>query len=87
VHINTATNTAFLFPLACFRTFALDCRKHILNSPLLSRRARKNRNTNNESSDDEVACSGDEIVNGRNFKDLESFQKAQLRQKVLFILH
>ncbi|XP_059488666.1 tubby-related protein 4 isoform X2 [Neocloeon triangulifer] len=56
-------------------------RRHLLNSPLLSRRVWKNRNTN-ESSDDEVATTNEEITNGRNFKDLETFQKAQLRQKL-----
>lgn len=55
-------------------------RKHLLNSPLLGRRSRKSKLT--ESSDDEVAASGDEIVGGKNYKDLETFQKAQLRQKV-----
>jgi hypothetical protein len=55
-------------------------RKHLLNSPLLSRRQRKSKTT--ESSDDEVVQSGDEVFNGKNYRDLESFQKAQLRQKV-----
>ncbi|XP_049794830.1 tubby-related protein 4 [Schistocerca nitens] len=55
-------------------------RKHLLNSPLLSRRQRKNKSI--ESSDDEIVHSGDEIFNGRNYRDLESFQKAQLRQKL-----
>lgn len=55
-------------------------RKHLLNSPLLSRRQRKNKCI--ESSDDEVVHSGDEVFNGKNYRDLESFQKAQLRQKV-----
>lgn len=55
-------------------------RKHLLNSPLLGRRSRKSKLT--ESSDDEVAASGDEICGAKNYKDLETFQKAQLRQKV-----
>ncbi|KDR14163.1 Tubby-related protein 4 [Zootermopsis nevadensis] len=55
-------------------------RKHLLNSPLLSRRHRKSKTT--ESSDDEVVQSGDEVFNGKNYRDLESFQKAQLRQKL-----
>ncbi|KAG8221958.1 hypothetical protein J437_LFUL007799 [Ladona fulva] len=55
-------------------------RKHLLSSPLLSRRQRKSKTT--ESSDDEIIYSGDEIFNGKNYKDLESFQKAQLRQKL-----
>jgi hypothetical protein len=29
--------------------------------------------------------SGDEVFNGKNYRDLESFQKAQLRQKVFSI--
>lgn len=59
-------------------------RKHLLNSPLLGRRSRKSKLT--ESSDDEVAASSDEIIGGKNYKDLETFQKAQLRQKVHFFL-
>ncbi|GLH10856.1 Protein king tubby 1 [Gryllus bimaculatus] len=55
-------------------------RKHLLNSPLLNRRQRKSKTT--ESSDDEVVHSGDEVFNGKNYRDLESFQKAQLRQKL-----
>ncbi|XP_063237864.1 tubby-related protein 4 [Bacillus rossius redtenbacheri] len=55
-------------------------RKHLLNSPLLSRRQRKNKTM--ESSDDEVVHSSDEVFNGKNYRDLESFQKAQLRQKL-----
>ncbi|XP_067010279.2 tubby-related protein 4 [Anabrus simplex] len=55
-------------------------RKHLLNSPLLNRRQRKSKTT--ESSDDEVVHSGDEVFNGKNYRDLESFQKAQLKQKL-----
>lgn len=55
-------------------------RKHILNSPLLRRRRTKSKA---ESSDDEVAFSGDEaFTNSSYYKDLETFQKAQLRQKL-----
>lgn len=62
-------------------------RKNLLSSPLLGRRNRKNKTQ--ESSDDEVTASGDEVCNGINYKDLETFQKAQLRQKVraLFFLN
>lgn len=57
-------------------------RKHLLSSPLLGRKSRKNKCI--ESSDDEVAASGgEEVVNSGNYRDLETFQKAQLRQKVL----
>ncbi|XP_049821138.1 tubby-related protein 4 isoform X2 [Aethina tumida] len=54
-------------------------RRRLLNSPLLGRRYKKNKNQ--ESSDDEVTASGDEVCNGTNYKDLETFQKSQLRQK------
>ena len=70
------------------------CRQ-LLNSPLLARRLRRGRLT--ESSDEDLSMSGDE-VNGfnrrgskapttdpflaHNFQDLESFQKAQLLNKV-----
>lgn len=59
-------------------------RKNLLSSPLLGRRNRKSKTQ--ESSDDEVTASGDEICNGTNYKDLETFQKAQLRQKVCYNL-
>ncbi|CAG9817981.1 unnamed protein product [Phaedon cochleariae] len=55
-------------------------RRKLLNSPLLGRRNRKNKNQ--ESSDDEVNASGDETCNGTYYKDLETFQKSQLRQKL-----
>ncbi|XP_074029104.1 WD40 superfamily protein Tusp isoform X2 [Leptinotarsa decemlineata] len=55
-------------------------RRRLLNSPLLGRRNKKNKNQ--ESSDDEVNASGDEIFNGMNYRDLETFQKSQLRQKL-----
>ncbi|XP_014213825.1 tubby-related protein 4 isoform X2 [Copidosoma floridanum] len=49
-------------------------RRRLLSSPLLGRKSRKNRN---ESSDEEGFV--DDIS---NYRDLESFQKAQLRQKL-----
>lgn len=65
--------------------------RQILNSPLLGRRNRKNKQLI-ESSDDEPQGSGEESsaeqVSGgssatpRQYRDLETFQKAQLRQKV-----
>lgn len=55
-------------------------RKNLLSSPLLGRKLKKNKHQ--ESSDDEVNASGDEVFNGTNYRDLETFQKAQLRQKV-----
>uniref|UniRef100_T1J4N8 Uncharacterized protein n=1 Tax=Strigamia maritima TaxID=126957 RepID=T1J4N8_STRMM len=54
-------------------------RKALLNSPLLSRRSRRAKVI--ESSDDEVAFSGDELLT-HSYKDLENFQKAQIRQKL-----
>ncbi|KAL1506150.1 hypothetical protein ABEB36_005566 [Hypothenemus hampei] len=54
-------------------------RRKIMNSPLFVRRKYKNFQ---ESSDDEVNASGDDIFNGTNYKDLETFQKSQLRQKL-----
>ncbi|XP_050293804.1 tubby-related protein 4 isoform X2 [Anthonomus grandis grandis] len=53
-------------------------RRKIMNSPFLRRRHKNIQ----ESSDDEVTASGDEIFNGTNYKDLETFQKSQLRQKL-----
>ncbi|CAG9773004.1 unnamed protein product [Ceutorhynchus assimilis] len=52
-------------------------RRKIMNSPFLRRKYK-----NQESSDDEVTASGDEVFNGTNYKDLETFQKSQLRQKL-----
>lgn len=61
--------------------------RQILNSPLLSRRHRRKQQT--ESSDDESSSgiaggqySTDESNGKHNYRDLETFQKAQLRQKV-----
>lgn len=62
--------------------------RHILNSPLLNRRQRKKQHT--ESSDDENQLlnqtddsSGGSGSNGnKQYRDLETFQKAQLRQKL-----
>lgn len=62
--------------------------RHILNSPLLNRRQRKKQHT--ESSDDENqlltqtddSSGGSGSNNNKQYRDLETFQKAQLRQKV-----
>ncbi|CAD7089983.1 unnamed protein product [Hermetia illucens] len=58
--------------------------RHILNSPLLNRRNRKKQPI--ESSDDEGQTtngSGEEsTLNSKQYRDLETFQKAQLRQKL-----
>lgn len=51
-------------------------RRRLLSSPLLSRKARKSRG---ESSDEEGLLQDDSST---NYRDLETFQKAQLRQKV-----
>ncbi|CAG9857566.1 unnamed protein product [Phyllotreta striolata] len=56
-------------------------RRKLLSSPLLGRRGKKAKQ-HQESSDDEVNASGDEVFNGANYKDLETFQKSQLRQKL-----
>ncbi|XP_021712756.1 tubby-related protein 4-like isoform X1 [Aedes aegypti] len=62
--------------------------RHILNSPLLNRRQRKKQHT--ESSDDENqlltqtddSSGGSGSNNNKQYRDLETFQKAQLRQKL-----
>ncbi|KZC12487.1 Tubby-related protein 4 [Dufourea novaeangliae] len=51
-------------------------RRRLLSSPLLSRKARKSRG---ESSDEEGLLQDDSST---NYRDLETFQKAQLRQKL-----
>ncbi|XP_034945236.1 tubby-related protein 4 [Chelonus insularis] len=51
-------------------------RRRLLSSPLLSRRARKSRG---ESSDDEAQAQDD---TSSSYRNLETFQKAQLRQKL-----
>lgn len=53
-------------------------RRRLLSSPLLSRRMRKSRG---ESSDEEGLLQDDSSSTG-SYRDLETFQKAQLRQKV-----
>lgn len=59
--------------------------RHLLNSPLLNRR--RNKSKQNESSDDENSTTNghEEIGNSKQYRDLETFQKAQLRQKVFYI--
>ncbi|XP_060801858.1 tubby-related protein 4 [Amyelois transitella] len=52
--------------------------RQLLNSPLLNRRRNKKPS---ESSDDEYS-NGYNEVNSKNYRDLESFQKAQLRNKL-----
>lgn len=64
--------------------------RHILNSPLLNRRNRKKQLA--ESSDEETMQTGgqnssqqaqdEKSSNKQQYRDLETFQKAQLRQKV-----
>ncbi|XP_074661858.1 tubby-related protein 4-like [Tubulanus polymorphus] len=56
--------------------------KHKIQSPLFHRRWKNVKNIV-ESSDEEYLCSGDEIMTySHNYKDLETFQKAQLRLKI-----
>lgn len=54
--------------------------RHLLNSPLLNRKNR--RKPQAESSDDESTYNNDDSSGKYNYRDLETFQKAQLRQKV-----
>lgn len=55
--------------------------RHLLNSPLLNRKNRKKQQV--ESSDDESHNNSNEDSPGKySYRDLETFQKAQLRQKV-----
>lgn len=55
--------------------------RHLLNSPLLNRKNRKKQHA--ESSDDESHNNSTEYSPGKySYRDLETFQKAQLRQKV-----
>lgn len=58
--------------------------RHLLNSPLLNRKSRKKQQA--ESSDDESTYNNpNEESSGKySYRDLETFQKAQLRQKVRF---
>lgn len=57
--------------------------RHLLNSPLLNRKNRKKQHV--ESSDDESHNNSNEDSPGKynSYRDLETFQKAQLRQKVV----
>ncbi len=58
----------------------------ILNSPLLGRRHRKKQQTESSDEENNSANTTEEDVlcnNGKSFRDLETFQKAQLRQKVI----
>lgn len=74
--------------------------RQILNSPLLNRRHRHKNKQQNESSDDENLTLTQNMCeehsntstystysNTKNYRDLETFQKAQLRQKVIFIFN
>lgn len=56
-------------------------RRRLLSSPLLSRRMRKSRG---ESSDEEGLLQ-DDSSSTTSYRDLETFQKAQLRQKVCIL--
>lgn len=55
--------------------------RHLLNSPLLNRKNRKKQHT--ESSDDESHNNSEDCPGKYSYRDLETFQKAQLRQKVI----
>lgn len=65
--------------------------RHILNSPLLNRRQRKKQpvdnssdeeTTQNQSANNTSTGTLDEKTSKQHYRDLETFQKAQLRQKV-----
>lgn len=61
--------------------------RNILNSPLLNRRQRKKQNIIDSSDDEANGTNGSGEENSNNgcskqYRDLETFQKAQLRQKV-----
>ncbi|KAF2363616.1 Tubby C-terminal [Trinorchestia longiramus] len=58
-------------------------RKHILSSPLLSRR-RQRRGTVESSDEELLHCSSDAeiLCSSSNYRDLETFQKTQLRNKL-----
>lgn len=63
------------------RTTSTSPIRHLLNSPLLNRKNRKKQHV--ESSDDESHNNSNEESPGKySYRDLETFQKAQLRQKV-----
>ena len=55
-----------------------------LQSPLFGRKLKNYKAV--DSSDDEVVMSGDEIMLCHNYKNLETFQKAQLSRKVISLL-
>ena len=57
--------------------------KNKVQSPLPHRRIKNHKTV--DSSDEEVLLSGDEITTSHNYKNLETFQKAQLKQKVCCI--
>lgn len=62
------------------RTTSTSPIRHLLNSPLLNRKNRKKQQT--ESSDDESHNNSEDCPGKYSYRDLETFQKAQLRQKV-----
>lgn len=67
------------------RTTSTSPIRHLLNSPLLNRKNRKKQQV--ESSDDESHNNSNEDSPGKySYRDLETFQKAQLRQKVFVCL-
>ncbi len=55
--------------------------KHKSQSPLTKRRSRHQRHLTDCSSDEEIIVTGD-VLTGENYKNLETFQKAQLNKKV-----
>lgn len=60
--------------------------RSILNSPLLNRRLRKKASAPDSSDDEGAAASTSNENTSKHFQDLETFQKAQLRQKVKYFI-
>ena len=54
--------------------------KHKAQSPLMRRKGRNNKQI--DSSDEEIFVGGGDILTSENYKNLETFQKAQLNKKV-----
>lgn len=61
--------------------------RHILNSPLLNRRKCKKPQLESSDEDDKDDDNGTSSGSKSSYHDLETFQKAQLRQKVNYFLH
>ncbi|KAJ6639486.1 Tubby-related protein 4 [Pseudolycoriella hygida] len=56
--------------------------RHILNSPLLNRRQRKKPQPDSSDEESNLLENEEKPINSKQYRDLETFQKAQLRQKL-----